>query len=249
MKAVINEAFAKTYFPRQSPLGRVFRAGAAGPMATRDIEVVGVARDSRYDSIRSSAPPTFFTSYLQSAGDGGNMAFEVRTSGDPGSIAAAVRRTVGELDPAVPVSELSTEEQTINQLLRQDRLFAALSSIFGVLALVLASIGLYGVRAHAVARRTSEIGIRMALGATKTAIMQLVARETAWIAGIGTAVGLFGAFVTARAIRGMLFGLAPNDPATFAMAAAVLIFIAVIAGYLPARRAAQVDPLNALRHE
>jgi predicted permease len=241
--AVINETLAKTYFPGQNPIGRHFTSGKD------EFEVVGIARDSKYDSIRKSAPPTIYMSYLQSPTDGGTLAFEVRTAGQPSAAASAVRRTIAGIDRNVPVFEMSTEEEKLDDLIRQDRLFAGLASIFGALALLLASIGLYGVRAYNVARRTAEIGIRMALGAGRGEIAALVLRETAWIAGIGLAVGVVGALAVTRAIRSMLFGLAPQDPVSFAAASGVLIVVAAIAGYFPARRASRVDPMVALRHE
>jgi predicted permease len=246
LAAVINETFAKAYFPGASPIGRHFQAGA---ISKQDYGVVGVVGDSKYNAIREQAPPTFFVSYRQSPNDGGNMAFEVRSVGDPISIAASVRRAIAEIDSNVPVFEMTTEEHTIDNLIRQDRLFAALSSIFGALALLLASIGLYAVRAYAVARRTAEIGIRVALGAGRGEIAKLVLWETAGMVAAGLIVGIGSALAAARLIRSMLFGLAPNDPATFAGAAIVLVVVAAVAGYFPARRASRVDPMVALRHE
>jgi len=144
---------------------------------------------------------------------------------------------------------LATGEQKIHDLLRQDRLFAGLSAIFGALALLLAAIGLYGVRAYSVARRTPEIGIRMALGADRGTITEMILRETGWLALFGVAIGLAAAYAVTRYVQSMLYGIAPRDFTTFAGATLILISVAALAGYLPARRAAQVDPMAALRHE
>jgi predicted permease len=243
LSAVINETLARVYFPNESPIGRHFKSG------TRDFEVVGVARDSKYNEIRGSAPPTFFSSDLQSPTDGGNMAFELRTIGGAAAMAGAVRRAVAEIDSNVPVFELSTEEEEIDGLISQDRLFAGLSATFGVLALLLSAIGLYGVGAYAVARRTPEIGIRMALGADRGTITQMILRETGWLALVGVAIGLGVAYAVTRYIQSMLYGLAPHDLTTFAGATLVLVVVAALAGYLPARRASKVDPMVALWHE
>jgi ABC-type antimicrobial peptide transport system permease subunit len=177
------------------------------------------------------------------------MAFEIRTMGNPTAIAGAVRRAISDIDPNVPVFELSTEEEKIDGLIRQDRLFAGLSGIFGVLALLLAAIGLYGVRAYAIARRTPEIGIRMALGANRGTITQMVLRETGWLALFGVGIGLTVAYGVTRYVESMLFGIAPRDLSTFALATLILTVVAGLAGYIPARRASKVDPMIALRHE
>jgi predicted permease len=246
--AVINETLARTYFPNQSPIGRHFFSNHTQTKAG-DYEIVGVVRDSRYNAIRRAPPPTFFMSYLQSDTDGGTMAFEVRTLGDPLTIAQSVRRAIAQIDANVPVFEMSTEEEKIDSMIRQDRLFAGLSMAFGVLALLLAGIGLYGVRAYAVVRRTAEIGIRMALGAGRADIARMILSETGWLTLASAAIGLGAAYALTRYIQAMLFGVAPNDFRTFAAATLILIAIAALAGYLPARRAAKVDPMVALRHD
>jgi predicted permease len=248
--ALVNETFAKICCPNQSPLGQHFQSNTmTDGTRVRDYEIVGVVRDSKYNAIRRAAPPTVFLSYLQSSNDGGTMAFEIRTMGNPTAIAGAVRRAISDIDPNVPVFELSTEEEKIDGLIRQDRLFAGLSGIFGVLALLLAAIGLYGVRAYAIARRTPEIGIRMALGANRGTITQMVLRETGWLALFGVGIGLTVAYGVTRYVESMLFGIAPRDLSTFALATLILTVVAGLAGYIPARRASKVDPMIALRHE
>jgi predicted permease len=241
--AVINEAMARTCFALESPIGKHFRA------RTQDYEIVGVVRDSKYSGMRSPAPPEFFVSYPQSPKDYIVFTAEVRSVGNPAAIANPIRRALAELDSNVPIPEMKTEEQAVDELLGQDRLFAGLSAIFGALALLLAAIGLYGVRAYAVARRTAEIGIRMALGADRRRITKMILRETGWLALLGAAIGLAAASAVTRYVQAMLYGIAPRDLGTFAGAAALLIAVAALAGYLPARRAARVDPMVALRHE
>jgi predicted permease len=239
--AVFNETLAHDLFPKESPVGRHFQ------VRKQNYEIIGVVRDSKVNGIRT-APPAFFASLPQSPSDFVAFTVEVRTVGNPSALAAAIRRAVSEVDANVPIFEMKTEEQAVDALLSQDRLFAGLSAIFGALALLLAAIGLYGVRAYAVARRTSEIGIRMALGADHAAITRMILRETAWLATFGVAIGLAAASGATRYIQSMLYGIAPRDFWTFADAALLLTAVAVLAGYLPARRAAQVDPMVALRH-
>ncbi len=253
--AVVNETFARIFCEGQpcesgSPVGRRFTANTlTDGTSKRDYEIVGVVRDSKYDAIRTSTPPTLFLSYQQSPNDGGNMAFELRTSGDPVPVAAAVRRSVAQIDANVPVFALSSEEETIDALLSQDRLFAGLSAVFAGIAVLLAAIGLYGVRAYAVAQRVPEIGIRMALGAGRGAIVRMISRETFGIAVAGVAIGIGVAYATTRYVKAMLFGLAPHDLPTFMVATAVIAVVALLSGYVPARRAARVDPAIALRNE
>ncbi len=244
---VVNETFARAYLPDQSPIGRQLHSVFTA--ATSDAEIVGVVRDSRYDEIRGAVPPTVFISYQQSPNDGGNMAFEARTVGNPIALAGAVRQAIGNIDSNVPFFQLNSEEDVIDNLLRQDRLFAGLSSAFGALAILLAAIGLYGVRAYSVARRTSEIGIRMALGAGRGTIAGMILRETGWLALSGITIGLACAYALTRYIQSMLYGVAARDFLTFAIATLILLAVAAIASYLPARRASRVEPLVALRHE
>jgi predicted permease len=241
--AVVNETLARALFAHESPVGRHFQA------RNEDYEIGGVVRDNWYNGIRPSIPPAFFVSYPQTSGNYIVFAVEVRTVGDPTAMAAAIRRAVSEVDSNVPIFEMKTEQQAVDGLLNRERVFAGLSAIFGTLALLLAAIGLYGVRAYAVARRTAEIGIRMALGADRHRILQMILRETGWLALFGVAIGLGAAYAATRYVQSMLYGIAPSDFTTFAGAAVVLIAVAALAGYLPARRAARVDPMVALRHD
>ena len=245
--AVINQRMAHRYFGDESPLGKRF--GFRSAEHSKDLEIVGVARDAKYSSVRGDVPFTAYQPYAQESASLGQMNFEVRTGGDPTALAGAIREAVSEVDKNVPLFDVRTQSQQADQSLAQERLFATLSTFFGLLALVLACIGLYGVMAFAVARRTNEIGIRMALGATAPRVGRMVMRETMLLVLVGIAIGLGVAVAVTRLIEGMLFGLAANDPVTISFAALLMILVAALAGYLPARRAAKVDPMIALRYE
>ena len=173
----------------------------------------------------------------------------VRVMGDASALVAAIRHEVRGLDPNLPVFNIKTFADQINESIRQERLIAMLSSFFGLFALLLAALGLYGVMAYAVARRTREIGIRMALGAQAGNVLWLVLRETLLLVSIGIAIGLPVALAATRLVKGLLFGLTTNDPLTITLATLVMLAIAALASYLPARRATKVDPMVVLRHE
>jgi len=248
MVAVINQAMAHRYFSNEDPIGKRF--GFRGAQHSRDIEIVGVARDAKYTSLRGKTPPTVYFPYRQQASSfGGQMNFEVRTAGDPTASLTAIREAVSQVDRNVPLFDVKTQERQAEQSLAQERLFATLSGFFGVLALLLVCIGLYGVMSYAVARRTNEIGIRMALGATAPRVIRMVMRETMLLVVIGVLIGLVAAIASTRLIEKMLFGLTPTDPFTMSAATLLLIAVAALAGYLPARRASKVDPMIALRYE
>jgi predicted permease len=238
---VINEALARRYFPNESPIGKQLT------WHDKDVEIVGVAKDAKYHDLRQEVRPTVYEPYLQSSE--GRMIFEVRTEGDPAARIADVRLAVAAVDRNLPLYGVRTQVQQIESHLIRERTFAQLTGCFGALALLLASIGLYGVMSYMVGRRTSEIGIRMALGAAKVHVVHMVLRETLIVTGIGMFIGLPAALATTRLIRNQLFGLTPSDPVSVAVAVLVLAAVAVLAGYVPARRAARIDPLAALRCE
>ncbi len=247
--AVINQAMARKYFPNVDPIGRRFsfsrNCGDGG-----SIEIVGVVRDAKYDSLKEEIRPTAYTPYVQLPRGAPNpMTFSVRTAGDPAPMTAAIQKSVRAVEPKLPVYNVKTQEARIAEILSQSRLFASLSSFFGLLALVLAAIGLYGVMSYTVARRTHEIGVRMALGAARGDVLRLVMRETLWLASAGAALGIPAALAATRWIESQLFGLSPYDPLTITTVTMSLVAILALAGYLPARKAAQVDPLVALRCE
>jgi predicted permease len=242
--AVINEAAARLYFPKESALGRRFGRTLR---ESGQIEIVGIARDAKYNNVRETVPPTMYTPYQQ--GYSGSVTFEVRTAGDPLAAIPAVREAVRAVDPNVPIINLTTQQAEVENRFQQERLFAQAGTVFGGLALLVASVGLFGLMSYSVARRTNEIGIRMALGAARADVLQLVMRESMILVLAGVLLGLAGAIAAGRPIANLLFGLAPADPMTIAAAIVVMLLLSSVAAYLPARRASRVDPIVALRYE
>jgi predicted permease len=244
--AILNKRLAKEFFPSANPIGKTIISCDPG---STPIEIVGVTADAKYDNLRNTAPPTLYFPYLQSNDDAGRVTFELKTAASTSSIAPEIREAVRSIDKDLPLREVRTQTQQIEETLSQERVFATLTSAFGILALILASIGIYGIMSYTVSRRTNEIGIRMALGARSTSVLSMVLRETLLLAFIGVVAGLAAAAALTRLAASMLYNLKPNDPLTFAAAALLLVVIALGAGFTPARRAASVDPMHALRHE
>jgi predicted permease len=240
--AVVNQTLAARFFPNQDPLGRRII------MHKKEMQIIGVARDTRYGGIREAIPPLVYLPYLQDR-PAEVMSFVARTVGDPMASMAAIRQAVQSIDRDLPLINVRTQSELIAQSFTREKLFATLSSFFGLLALALVSIGLYGMMSYTVARRTHEIGIRMALGAQSGNVLRMVMGESLLLVLLGMAIGLAGALATTRLIAGMLFELTPNDPLTLALATLLLLAVAALAGWLPARRAARVDPMIALRRE
>lgn len=252
MVAVVNETFVRDYFAGNNPLGRIFYFGqlTGQPKAARDtIQIVGVCRDAKYTDLRSEIPPTAYLSYLQNRDLVGQATFEVRTAVPPLSMANAVRRAVAEIDRGVPIGDLLTQEQQIRMSLSPERLAASLIGSFGLIAALLAAIGLYGVMAYTVTRRTSEIGIRMALGAGHRDVVWTVLRGSLLMVAIGIGVGVPAALALSQVVREALYGIEPNDPVSFIAASVLMLAVATAAAWIPAQRAARVDPMQALRHE
>jgi predicted permease len=243
--AIINEAMARYFFGDTNPIGRRFGQGGGKPT---DIEIIGVARDARSQTIREQAGRFFYLPYRQNE-EVTSLTFYVRAAGDPSAATAAIRQTVQRLDPNLPIYDMRTMEAQVAESLFVERMVSALSVAFGVLATLLAAIGLYGVMSYAVTRRTREIGIRMALGAEKAGVLWLVLKEVAILSAAGAAIGLGAAFYATRRIEAQLFGITPNDPLTLAGAIVLLLGVALAAGWLPARRATNIDPMLALRSE
>jgi predicted permease len=243
--AIINETMARYYFGTGSALGKHIGFGRD---KTPNIEIVGVVKDSKYESLREKISRTFYTPWAQ---DGAieQMTFFVRSSNNASALGGALRGAVAELDPSLPVFDLKTVAGQISDSIYIDRMIAALSMFFGGLATLLAAIGLYGIMAYNVARRTREIGLRMALGAQRGNVLWLVMREVAMLAGIGIGLALPGAYGAGRAINSQLYGVPPADFAVLAGGAFMLIVVAAVAGAVPALRASRVDPLVALRYE
>jgi predicted permease len=244
----VNQKFVDKYMHGDNPLGRHLELGSA--KKTLSFEIVGVVDDVSYARLRDNVPPTAYFSHLQSPIPWNFMTFMVR-SGEAGlpALTAAVRREGLALDKNVPLVDMKTETQVVSQVLFLDRTLAALSSAFGFLALALACVGLYGTMAYAVARKTNEIGIRMALGAGRRTILSMVLGETAMIVVVGLAAGLPAAWASTGLLKARLFGLGPHDPWSIALAIAATLVVTALAGYIPARRASRVDPMVALRYE
>jgi predicted permease len=243
---IVTESFAKKYLAGAPPLGR--RLSLTGEYdASRAYEVIGVVKDARYFGLREpTLPMLYFSSWREHPGF---KTVCVRTTGDVASLTAAIRRAVTAIDPAVPLNETRTIEQQVDSDIVEERLIATLAGFFGVLALVLASVGLYGVISFLVARRTREIGIRLALGAQRSRVLRLVLADAGVLVGIGAVVGVGGALALARLVRSMLYGIDPQDPATVAVSVAVLVAVTALAVLVPVRRALAVQPGEALRYE
>jgi predicted permease len=247
--AVVNEAFARSFFPGENPIGRRFWIGD-NPQQNAGIEIVGVIGDAKYESVWGEPVRMAYRPILQVQDQSPVLrSLEVRTEGDPLSMASQIRAVIAEVDDKVVVRDVTSFNNQIEESLNQERLIARLVSFFGLLALVLACIGLYGVMAHAVARRTNEIGIRMALGADSRKILWMVLRETLGLVLAGIVIGVPAALAAGRLISSQLFEMDSADPLTILTATAVLTAVAALAGYLPARRAARLDPMVALCFE
>ncbi len=244
--AIINEAMARQLFGERTPVGRHFQF-VNGDDRNVPIEVIGVARDSKYASLDQQVPPTLFMPHTQVPHSG--MTVEVRTTSDPMAVASAIREAVRQTDPTIPLAEMKTQRQQIAETIGKPRAFAVLTTVSGVIGLLLASVGLYGIVSYETVRRTHEIGIRMALGARRSEVLRLVMRQTVVVVTIGAGIGVALALAASQLIGSLLFGIAPSDPIAIGSALAVLIGVALTASYLPARRASQLDPTQALRFE
>jgi predicted permease len=244
---IVNERFARKFFKDGLALGK--HLGMGGDPGTKlNIEIVGVARDTKYESMRDEVPLEVYRPYHQMNFVIGMYAY-VRTARPPEQAFSSIRRVVNNLDPNIPVFQLKTIETQMQDSLITERLVATLSSGFGILATLLAAIGLYGVMAFLVAQRTREIGVRMALGAASRDVVWLVMKEVVVLTGIGIAIALAGAWALTRTVKSQLYGIEPNDPLTIAAAILAIAIVALLAGYVPARRATLVDPIRALRWE
>jgi predicted permease len=243
--AIVNQKFARFYFGRENPIGKRF---TFPPRPDQPFEIVGVVGDAKYFQLRKQIPRMVFVPFLQSSGMS-RMIVAVRTAANPTSMVSILRREIQAIAKDVPISSVRTQEQQLDATLVQERLLATLAGFFSLLALVLTCVGLYGILSYAVTRRTNEIGVRVALGASYNDVLWLILRDSVLLVGIGLAIGAVGTLATTRLISKMLFGLAPHDPATIAAGALLLSAVVAFAGWLPARRAARVDPMVALRYE
>ena len=245
---IVNQVFARKNFPGVNLVGQQFGANDGSdpddPRRDAGYIIVGIAQDAKYNDLRRQIDPTMYVPL-----SGQNATFEVRTAGDPRAMIPAIRNLVGQHDNNLPLSNVLTETEQIDQILQQEWLIAQLSSFFGMLALVLACVGLYGLLSYEVTRRTREIGIRMALGAQRADLVRLVVSRGLALALVGTAAGIAAAIVLGRFLTSFLYNVKPSDPITLITITLLLVVVAMVAAFMPARRATAVDPIIALRYE
>jgi predicted permease len=257
--AIVNLEFGRRFFPNEELLGKRVRFRRD----KREVEIIGVVADTRYENLRQETRPLLYTPWRQEVANIGYMHFALRATGDPTALVASARQAVRELDTNLPITMVSTQAASLQATLGQERMYARILSFFGALALLLAAIGLSGVLAYSVAQRVNEIGIRMALGARPIDVLRLVTWQGMKLALLGLAAGAIGCYGLTRLLAGgyfarnswqtemanRLYGVEGTDPVTFVAVASVLAIVALIACWLPARRAAKVDPIKALRHQ
>jgi putative ABC transport system permease protein len=244
--SIVNETFVKRYFPNEDPVGKRFTFGGGGPNA-RWITIVGVVRDTKRQGIDQ---PVRIESWMPLAQmPSGSMDVVLRTTGAPLALSNAVREAVWSLDRDLPIPGIQTIEQILSERVAQRRLNMLLLGLFAMVALILAAVGIYGVMNYAVTQRTNEIGVRIALGAQSGDVIGLVLKQGMALTLVGVAIGLIATFAMTRLMTSLLFGVSATDPITFAAIAALLIGVALLACWIPARRATKVDPMVALRYE
>ena len=245
--AVINQSMARHFFPNEDPIGKRFTYDE-GSAKERPFQVIGVVKDAKYETLREPARKTFYVPYFQQPNNN-DQTFQLRVFGDLSGLGAALEHAVQQIDSKLHVVGLQTMNNLVDRSLIQERFIAQIAGFFSLVALLLAGVGLYGIMSHTVTSRTNEIGIRMALGAQRSRVVWMVLRETMLLVAIGSVIGLGATIPTTRLIESLLFGLTPTDPATMAFGALMLLAVAAVASYLPARRASNVDPMAALRYE
>jgi predicted permease len=244
--AVVNQALARRFFPRENPVGQIFEADSED--ANGPIQIIGVAADTRYADLRAETPPIFYIPYQQQPNPG-HMIVEVHTAADPGAVLSQVRASVESLDRELPMIDVRTMTDQLTASLSAERVFAHLTAGFGLLALVLAGIGIYGIMTYTVSRRNQEIGLRMALGEQRGSVVWMVLREALGMLAIGLAAGIGCGLALSRFVAAQLFGVRAVDFWTYVGAIAALSAVAVVSSFLPARRASAIDPLTTLRYE
>lgn len=249
--AIVNESFVRQYFPNESALGKRIRPSPPARIWRRQkltsFEIVGVVRDAKSAGLNAPSEPAYYLPASQAPL--GDMTVLVRTVNEPTSLVPALREAVWSIDPGQPITDVNTLEKIVAESIAQPRLNMLLMGLFGGLALLLSAVGIYGLLSYSVTQRTQEMGIRMALGAQVSDVLKLVLKQGMLLALVGEAIGLVGAVALTRLIRGLLFGVTPTDTTTFVAVVGVLTAVALLACYLPARRATKVDPLQALRYE
>jgi predicted permease len=245
--AIVNRALAQKFFPNENPIGETFQTDPED--VEGQIQIVGVVPDTRYADLRSETPPTFYVPYTQRVNGPARMMVEIRTFSQPGSVLPEVRDAVESLDRDVPLTDVRTMQAQVQSTMADERALAKLAAGFSALALTLASIGIYGITAYSANTRTSEIGLRIALGAGTQQVLSRILREAFWLSSSGILAGFIAALWLTRFIRSMLYGLGGIDLATIGTVAGVLLSVSLIAALAPARRAARIDPIQALRHD
>jgi len=243
---IINDTMARFYFPSQSPIGKHIHVKGPSDVV---LEIVGVTRDAQDHNLRSTPVRRFYVSYLQPIDGITTANFEVRAAANMGSLFGPIRTEIERFDPKLQILSLKTAQTLVDDSIVTERLIAKLSTFFGALAVLLAAIGLYGVMSYTVARRTAEIGVRVALGARRFDVASLVLADILRLVVLGSAVGAVIALALSRFVESLMFGLEPHDPITIVAATVVLAAIGLVAGYVPARRASRIDPILALRAE
>ena len=248
MVAVVNEAFVKRSPGNRNPIGQHLSLRYGCPKC--DIEIVGVSANTLYGDLKGTPPPTVYLPFAQGGwGPVQGMTYELRTVGNPLNYVHAVRDLIQQADERMPLSAVKSQSAAIDQSINQEITFARLCTAFAILALAIACVGLYGAMSYRVARRTGEIGIRMALGAQRGRVVWMVLREVLLLAAAGLAISVPAAITASKLVESFLFGMKPNDPLALIGSAATLAIAAILAGYLPARNASRIDPMIALRHE
>jgi predicted permease len=245
--AIVNETFAKKFYPNKDPLGQTLYLTVCSANSA-PITVVGLVADSK-TGMRQEMRPTMYLAVRQPPPALSFMTFLVRTNGDPAALLPTIRKAIAELDASVPIFGEATGVAVRDQIMRQERLMMVFLIIFGSIALLLSCLGIYGMLAYVVARRTPEVGIRMALGAQRAAVVRMIVRESLIPVSVGMGLGVGIAFAISRWVESMLFNVSPNDPWTIVAITVIFTLSSTAATWLPARRASRIHPMNALRYE